>query len=109
MAAPEYKDYYATLGVARTATDKEIKSADRRLARQLRPGVNNDPKATERVKLVNEAYEVLSDGRKRQKYDRMGSDWERIEREQEFARQYQSQAGAGAARADYSDFLNTFF
>ncbi|TMD14603.1 MAG: J domain-containing protein [Chloroflexi bacterium] len=109
MAAPEYKDYYATLGVARTATDKEIKSAYRRLARQLHPDVNNDPKATERFKLVNEAYEVLSDGRKRQKYDQMGSDWERIEREQEFARQYQSQAGAGAAGADYSDFFNTFF
>src|SRR5437764_15170665 len=109
MAAPEYKDYYTTLGVARTATDKEIKSAYRRLARQLHPDVNKDPKATERFKLVNEAYEVLSDGRKRQKYDQMGSDWERIEREQEFARQYQSQAGAGAVGADYSDFFNTFF
>src|SRR2546421_9302759 len=109
MAAPEYKDYYTTLGVARTATDKEIKSAYRRLARQLHPDVNKDPKATERFKLVNEAYEVLSDGRKRQKYDQMGSDWERIEREQEFARQYQSQAGAGAMGADYSDFFNTFF
>jgi DnaJ-class molecular chaperone len=109
MAAPEYKDYYATLGVSRTATDKEIKSAYRRLARQLHPDVNKDPKATDRFKLVNEAYEVLSDAKKREKYDRLGSDWERIEREQEFARQYQSQAGAGAAGADFSDFFNTFF
>jgi molecular chaperone DnaJ len=109
MAAPEYKDYYATLGVSRTATEKEIKSAYRRLARQLHPDVNKDPKATERFKLVNEAYEVLSDPKKRQKYDQLGSDWERIEREQEFARQYQSQAGAGGAGADFSDFFNTFF
>ena len=113
MAAPEYKDYYQTLGVARTASDKEIKSAYRRLARQYHPDVNKDPKATERFKLINEAYEVLSDPKKRSKYDQLGSDWERIEREQEFARQYQSQAGqrAGGAEGfgDFSDFFNTFF
>jgi DnaJ-class molecular chaperone len=115
MATPEYKDYYKTLGVARTASEKEIKSAYRRLARQYHPDVNKDPKATDRFKLINEAYEVLSDPKKRTKYDQLGSDWERIEREQEFARQYQSQArqGAGAAGAegfgDFSDFFNTFF
>src|SRR5436309_7388529 len=109
MATPEYKDYYQTLGVTRTASEKELKSAYRRLARQYHPDVNKDPKATERFKLVNEAYEVLSDPKKRQKYDQLGSDWERIEREQEFARQYQSQAGAAGAGADFSDFFNTFF
>jgi DnaJ-class molecular chaperone len=111
MATPQYKDYYATLGVARTAAEKDIKSAYRRLARQLHPDVNKDPKATERFKLVNEAYEVLSDPKKREKYDRLGADWERIEREQEFARQYQSQAGAqgAASYGDFSDFFNTFF
>ena len=115
MATPEYKDYYKTLGIARTASEKEIKSAYRRLARQYHPDVNKDPKATDRFKLINEAYEVLSDPKKRSKYDQLGSDWERIEREQEFARQYQSQAGqrAGAAGAegfgDFSDFFNTFF
>src|SRR5437588_12964 len=57
MAAPEYKDYYQTLGVARTASDKEIKSAYRRLARQYHPDVNKDPKATERFKLINEDIE----------------------------------------------------
>jgi len=113
MATPQYKDYYQTLGVGRTATEKEIKSAYRRLARQYHPDVNKDPKATDRFKLINEAYEVLSDPKKRTKYDQLGADWERIEREQEFARQYQSQPGRGAGQAagygDFSDFFNTFF
>jgi DnaJ-class molecular chaperone len=107
----EYKDYYQTLGVARTASEKEIKSAYRRLARQFHPDINKDPKATERFKLINEAYEVLSDPTKRSKYDQMGSDWERIEREQEFGRQYQSQrrGGQAAGFGDFSDFFNTYF
>src|SRR2546429_6176395 len=112
MATPEYKDYYQTLGVSRTASEKEIKSAYRRLARQYHPDVNKDPKATDRFKLINEAYEVLSDPKKRSKYDQLGSDWERIEREQEVARQYQSQASRGTGAAgvgDFSDFFNTFF
>jgi DnaJ-class molecular chaperone len=110
MATPEYKDYYQTLGVSRTASEKEIKSAYRRLARQYHPDVNKDPKATDRFKLINEAYEVLSDSKKRAKYDQLGSDWERIEREQDFARQYQTQGGGQAAGfGDFSDFFNTFF
>ena len=113
MATPQYKDYYQTIGVARTATEKEIKSAYRRLARQYHPDVNKDSKATERFKLINEAYEVLSDPKKRAKYDQLGADWERIEREQEFARQYRSQPGQGAGEAagfgDFSDFFNTYF
>lgn len=111
MATPTFKDYYQTLGIARTASEKEIKSAYRKLARQYHPDVNKDPKATERFKLINEAYEVLSDPKKREKYDQLGADWERIEREQEYARQYQTQAGqAGAAGyGDFSDFFNTFF
>lgn len=111
MATPQYKDYYQTLGLSRTASEKEIKSAYRKLARQFHPDVNKDPKATERFKLINEAYEVLSDPKKREKYDQLGADWERIEREQEYARQYQGQAGqAGAAGyGNFSDFFNTFF
>src|SRR2546430_16960135 len=113
MATPQYKDYYKTLGVPRTVTDKEIKSAYRRLARQNHPDVNKDPKATERFKLINEAYEVLSDPKKRAKYDQLGADWERIEREREFARRDQSQPGRGAGEAagfvDFSDFFNTSF
>src|SRR5438093_10491966 len=113
MATPEYKDYYQILGVSRTASEKEIKSAYRRLARLYHPDVNKDPKATDRFKLINEAYEVLSDPKKRTKYDQLGADWERIEREQEFARQYQSQPSRGAGQAagfgDFSDFFNTYF
>src|SRR5438876_12068606 len=112
MATHVYKDVYQTSVLTRTMCDKEINSAYRRLDRQYHPDVNKDPKPTERFKLINEAYKVLSDPKKRSKYDQLGSDWERIEREQEFARQYQSQAGrrAGAAGVgDFSDFFNTFF
>ena len=74
----EYKDYYKVLGVEKTATEKEIKQAFRRLARQHHPDVNpNDPKAEERFKEINEAYEVLSDPEKRRKYDQLGADWNR--------------------------------
>lgn len=110
MATPQYKDYYQTLGVSRTASEKEIKSAYRRLARQYHPDINKDPKATDRFKLINEAYEVLSDPKKRTKYDQLGADWERIEREQDFARQYQSRPGTQSGGfGDFSDFFNTFF
>jgi curved DNA-binding protein len=77
----EYKDYYKTLGVERDASEKEIKKAFRKLARQHHPDVNpDDPKAEERFKEINEAYEVLSDPDKRSKYDRLGSDWQRWQR-----------------------------
>ena len=72
----EYKDYYKILGVEKDANEKEIKKAFRKLARQHHPDVNpDDPKAEERFKEINEAYEVLSDPDKRGKYDRLGSDW----------------------------------
>jgi curved DNA-binding protein len=74
----EYKDYYKTLGVDKNATEKEIKRAFRRLARQCHPDVNPDnPQAEERFKEINEANEVLSDPEKRSKYDRLGADWQR--------------------------------
>jgi DnaJ-class molecular chaperone len=72
----DYKDYYKILGVPRSATDKEIKAAYRKLARKHHPDVNkNDPKAEARFKEINEANEVLSDPAKRQRYDALGSDW----------------------------------
>ncbi|HUT97090.1 MAG TPA: DnaJ domain-containing protein, partial [Dehalococcoidales bacterium] len=65
------KDYYNILGVSRSATEREIKQAYRKLARQHHPDVNpGDKSAEERFKLINEAYEVLSDREKRPKYDR---------------------------------------
>jgi len=74
----QYKDYYATLGVAKTATHDEIRKAFRKLARVHHPDVAKDKKTAEaKFKEINEAYEVLGDEEKRQKYDTLGADWER--------------------------------
>ena len=76
----EFKDYYATLGVSKTATDKELKQAYRKLARKYHPDVNpNDKAAESRFKEINEAYEVLGDPDKRKKYDELGSNWRNYE------------------------------
>ena len=76
----EYQDYYKVLGVSKGATDKEIKRAYRQLARKYHPDVNPDDKQSEeRFKAINEAYEVLSDPTKRQKYDQLGADYFRFQ------------------------------
>lgn len=77
----EYKDYYKTLGVSKDADDKTIKKAYRKLAREFHPDVNpNDKQAEEKFKDISEAYEVLSDAEKRQKYDQFGSQWQQYQR-----------------------------
>jgi len=77
----EVKDYYQTLGVARSADEKEIKKAYRKLAQQYHPDKNpGDKTAEQRFKEINEAYTVLSDPDKRAKYDRFGAQWEQYAR-----------------------------
>ena len=77
----EYKDYYKILGVDRKASDDEIRKAYRKLAKQYHPDYNpNNKQAEDRFKEINEAYEVLSDSKKRSHYDRLGSDYSQWQR-----------------------------
>ena len=86
------RDYYDVLGVPRSASEKDIRQAYRKLARQYHPDLNpNDKQAEARFKEIGQAYEVLSDAEKRQSYDRWGHDFEKIEQARK--------AGAGAASA----------
>src|ERR1700674_5423182 len=119
----DFKDYYSTLGVAKTATAKEIKQAFRKLARKHHPDVNPDEKSAEaKFKEINEAYQVIGDPEKRKKYDELGADWERGTSQEEMMRRYareQAAAGAGARGGanfgggadfgDFSDFFGQFF
>src|SRR4051794_1863632 len=103
----EYKDYYKTLGVDKKASEKEIKSAYRKLARKYHPDVNPGDKAAEaRFKEINEAQAVLTDPEKRKKYDALGPDWQK--RFQQYrpggtTQTYTAPGGAGGA--DFSDFF----
>jgi len=72
----KYKDYYEILGIKKSADEKEVKSAYRKLARKYHPDVNKDASASEKFKDINEAYEVLSDKEKRRKYDALGANWQ---------------------------------
>ena len=128
----EFKDYYATLGVGKAATDKEIKQAFRKLARKHHPDVNPGDKAAEsKFKEINEAYEVLGDPAKRKKYDELGANWRAYEQAERaggpnpFAGQWNVNTGGGQGgfrtmtqeemeemfgdQNPFSDFFTTFF
>jgi curved DNA-binding protein len=130
----EFKDYYSTLGVERSASDAEIKKAYRKLARKYHPDLNPGDKAAEaKFKDVNEANEVLGDPDKRKKYDELGANWRDYERAQQAppggaggwsgGGPFGGGGGAnyrtmspdeveemfGGGGSSFSDFFNTFF
>ncbi|HEY8167976.1 MAG TPA: J domain-containing protein [Candidatus Limnocylindrales bacterium] len=122
----DYKDYYATLGVPRTASQADIKKAFRKLAREHHPDVNKGAAAERRFKDINEANAVLGDVQKRKAYDAMGADWEAWQRAgtagggapagDPFAAyrqgpgvRYEFRTASGEESAGFSDFFRAFF
>lgn len=113
----QFKDYYAILGVAKTASQEEIRKAFRKLARQYHPDVAKDKKTAEvKFKEINEANEVLGDPEKRAKYDQLGADWNQP-RAQQQARSFEEMFGGaggfdfggGGGNGGFSDFFEAFF
>lgn len=112
----EFVDYYKILGLDKSATDKDIKNAYRKLARKHHPDVNpNDKEAQKKFQQINEANEVLSDPAKRKKYDQYGKDWKhadqyesaRSQRNQSRGSQYETYQDFGGG--DFSEFFESMF
>lgn len=103
----KYKDYYAILGISRDAKPADIKKAYRKLSKQYHPDVNKEAGAEEKYKEINEAYEVLKDPDKRQKYDTLGQNWQQG---QDFTPPPGWQhVEFGGDMGDFSDFFQTLF
>ncbi len=111
----DFIDYYKVLGIPEKATEKEIKSAYRKLARKYHPDLNpDDPESERKFKQVNEAHEVLSDPEKRKKYDQYGKDWQHAEefekaRARQKAGDYGQYTYSSGAESDFSDFFESMF
>jgi DnaJ-class molecular chaperone len=115
-----YKDYYAVLGVAKNAQEKDVKSAYRKLARKWHPDANpnNQKEAEEKFKEISEAYEVLGDPEKRKKYDVLGPNWQQAAQQAEQQRRYRTNVdgqefefdlGGTGGPSGFSDFFDVFF
>lgn len=120
-------DYYKTLGIDKNATEKEIKSAYRKLARKFHPDLNpNDKGANKKFQEINEANEVLSDPDKRKKYDQYGESWKHADQYQDAGQYQQQPSGAGqyqqqpsgaggqsytwsSGEGEFSDFFESLF
>ena len=115
----EYIDYYKVLGVTKSASEKEIKSAYRKLARKYHPDINpNNKEAEKKFKEINEANEVLSNAENRKKYDNYGKDWKHAEefekaKSQQRQQRYSYSSGQHANNSfneeDFSDFFSSMF
>ena len=103
-----YTDYYDVLGVPRDADQDTIRRAYRKLARKYHPDLNSDSDAEERFKELGEAYEVLSDAEKRERYDRLGARWREAEREapgESFDDFFAHQGFSDGTRVEFGDDL----
>jgi curved DNA-binding protein len=116
----EFIDYYKILEIPKTASESDIKSAYRKLARKNHPDLNpNDENAKKKFQQINEANEVLSDSEKRKKYDKYGKDWKHSEEYEKANQQRQSQRNTGGQRnasdfsgdfsGDFSDFFESMY
>lgn len=108
----EFQDYYQTLGVKRNATDAELKTVYRKLARKYHPDVSKEKDAEAKFKQTKEAYEVLKDPEKRKLYDQYGANWQQVQQggaPPGYGGGFQGGSYTGADSGDFSDFFESMF